>query len=48
MELKIIIILACLYVILKTTAGIQRDLYFERLAIKQQNQRPNWTTKYRN
>lgn len=48
MELKIIIILACLYMILKTTASIQRDLYFERLAIKQQKQHPNWTTKYRN
>lgn len=48
MELKIIIILVCLYIILKTIVGIQRDLYFERLAVKQQKQHPNWTIKYRN
>ena len=49
MELKIIIILGCLYILLKTISGIQRDLYFERLALEQRQngQRPDWIIEHK-
>ena len=47
MELKIILILANIYLLLKTISNIQRDLYFDRLA-RQKGQRLDWTTKHSN
>lgn len=47
MELKIILILANIYLLLKAISSIQRDLYFDRLA-RQKGQRLDWTTKHSN
>ena len=47
MELKIILILANLYVLLKAVSSIQRDLYFDNLA-RQKGQCLDWTTKHSN
>lgn len=44
MELKIIIILGCLCILLKTISDIQRNLYFERLELERRRngRRPDW------
>lgn len=46
MELKIILLLASIYLFLKAIASVQRSLYFDRLALedgqRRNGQRPDW------
>lgn len=45
MELKIILLLASIYLFLKAIASVQRSLYFDRLGREEKGQRLDWTTK---
>lgn len=46
MEINIILLLVCLWLLLKAISAVQLDLYFDRLA-RQEGQRHQLTTKIR-
>lgn len=45
MELKIILLLANIYLFLKAIASVQRSLYFDRLGREGKGQRLDWSPK---
>lgn len=45
MELKIILLLASIYLFLKAIASVQRSLYFDRLGREGKGQHLDWSPK---